>query len=127
MSESSVENNSTGVPLEGEVQAVGDSAGSTELVPFSMFNPYTEMLKLDKRLFRFHNDSISITMDQDWKPGGRGGTNIGFGASVYDCSIVLAYFLSLESISREIKGKTVIELGCGPAFASLAAGYVAGE
>jgi hypothetical protein len=79
-------------------------------VPFSLFNPYTETLKLDSRLFQIGDRSIKV--QQHWQPGGRGGTDIGFGASVYDCSIVLSYFLS-DVIANEINGHSVIELGCG--------------
>ena len=80
-----------------------------QIVPFSLFNPYTETLKLDSRLFQFGDKSIRI--QQKWQPGGRGGTGIGFGASVYDCSIVLSYFLC--DISDQINGASMIELGCG--------------
>jgi len=80
-----------------------------QIVPFSLFNPYTETLKLDCRLFQFGSKLIKV--QQHWQPGGRGGTDIGFGASVYDCSIVLSYFLC--DIADEINGRSVIELGCG--------------
>lgn len=80
-----------------------------QIVPFSLFNPYTETLKLESRLFQFGPKLIKV--QQHWQPGGRGGTDIGFGASVYDCSIVLSYFL--YDIADQISGRTVIELGCG--------------
>jgi hypothetical protein len=68
------------------------------IVEFSYCNPFNESLKLSNRLFQFENRQI--TMDQQWQPGGKGGTAIGFGASVYDCSIVLSYFL--ETISYKV-------------------------
>ena len=39
-------------------------------------------------------------MQQQWEKGGQGGTTIGFGASVYNCAIVLAYYI--ESIAIEV-------------------------
>lgn len=47
----------------------------------------------------------------------KGGTTIGFGASVYDCSFVLAHYL--EQYPSTIKDKIVVELGCGPGLASM--------
>lgn len=46
---------------------------------------------------------------QAWKDGGKGGTDIGFGASVYPAAFVLADFL--ERHPYLIRGKRVIELG----------------
>ena len=58
---------------------------------------------------------------------GKGGTEIGFGASVYDCSIVLSEFLKLSTENGDnhstsiVAGKSVIELGCGPGLNSIIA------
>lgn len=49
------------------------------------------------------------TQFQAWKAGGKGGTEIGFGASVYPAAFVLADFL--ERHPYLVRGKRVIELG----------------
>lgn len=68
------------------------------IVEFSLCNPFTETLKLPDRMFQF--DQRQLVIDQQWKPGGKGGTSIGFGASVYDCSVVLAYFI--QSVQEKV-------------------------
>lgn len=55
---------------------------------------------------------------------GKGGTEIGFGASVYDSSIVMSEFLQepvLVGGDSHVAGKSVVELGCGPGLNSIAA------
>jgi ribosomal protein L11 methylase PrmA len=55
---------------------------------------------------------------------GKGGTEIGFGASVYDSSIVMSEFLQEpgdDSSSSIVAGKSVVELGCGPGLNSITA------
>ena len=70
----------------------------TDLVVFSHASPFTDLLKAEKRLFTFFGKDICMT--QKWACGGRGGTDIGFGASVYNSSIVLAYYV--EAISEQV-------------------------
>ena len=94
----------------------------TDLVLFSYCNPFTEALKLKDRLFRFNDTDIKI--QQQWEAGGKGGTTIGFGASVYDCSIVLSYFLCSIECEKNLQNKSIIELGCGPALASVVCGII---
>ncbi len=61
------------------------------LVVFSLASPFHDNLKSEERLFSFFGKVI--TLSQQWREGGRGGTALGFGASVYNCSIVLAKYL----------------------------------
>lgn len=51
----------------------------------------------------------SWAASQAWKGDGKGGTDIGFGASVYPAAYVLAEYL--ERHPYLIEGKRVIELG----------------
>lgn len=75
---------------------------STALVPFSYSSPFVDVLQAESRMFTFF--SKTVVMQQQWESGGQGGTSIGFGASVYNCSIVLAYYI--ESIALQVsKGK----------------------
>jgi hypothetical protein len=77
----------------------GEGKASTALVLFSYSSPYADALQAESRLFTFFDRTI--VMQQQWEKGGQGGTTIGFGASVYNCSIVLAYYI--ESIAMEVR------------------------
>lgn len=72
-------------------------------------------LELPFRLFSFFDKDIKII--QKWLPDGHGGTKIGFGASVYDCSYVLSSYI--ENKSNIVFNKSVIEIGCGPGLTSI--------
>ena len=74
-------------------------------------------LELPFRFFRFFGRDLKIL--QKWLPDGQGGTKIGFGASVYDCSYILASYL--ENYGDIVLNKTVIEFGCGPGLTSIVA------
>jgi hypothetical protein len=76
------------------------------LVVHTHANPFTDVLKLKYRDFTFFGKDIQI--EQNWKPNKKGGTVIGFGASVYHCAIVLASYL--ESNKDEVKHIIVIKL-----------------
>jgi hypothetical protein len=92
--------------------SLSSSSSCTDLVPYSMSNPFHDLLKVSQRLF--HIFSSDILISQAWKPGGSGGTELGYGASVYNSSIVLAYFI--ESMRHQFLNKIGIELG--PFFSS---------
>jgi len=109
------------------------NAVSNALVVYSLASPFSERLRVDERLFYFNtggssdcassgsNFKFEVKMKQRWAPGGLGGTSLGFGASVYDCSIVLSWYCaSLET--GLLRDKEVIELGCGPALSSVVCG-----
>jgi predicted nicotinamide N-methyase len=74
-------------------------------------------LSLDSRTFDFCRESIKIK--QQWQADKRGGTDIGFGASVYNGAFVLSAYL--ESHPDLVKGKKLIELGSGPGLCSIVA------
>jgi len=71
----------------------------TDLVIFSHASPYAESIKLESRIITISDKDI--LMKQQWKDGGRGGTTLGFGASVYNASIVLANFI--ESKRKDVR------------------------
>ena len=75
-----------------------------------------DSLKLESREFTFFQQDLKI--QQKWQEGGKGGSSIGFGCSVYDCSFVLAKYM--EEHPDEIRGKHCVELGCGPGLTGIA-------
>lgn len=85
------------------------------LVIYNHCSPFTDSLQLEERIFTFFNKNLKIK--QQWSPNGKGGTDIGFGASVYHCAIALSLYLECNSV--EILNKTVVEVGCGPGLVSL--------
>jgi len=100
-------------------------ASCTALVPFSHASPFTDALRLPERQIAIGARTFLIT--QAWAPDGRGGTGrgeeaagMGFGGSVYGCSIALAHHLCVAR-PELIRGRAVLELGAGLALASLAA------
>lgn len=84
------------------------------LVVFS-YARIEDALKLDNRDFSFFGHHIN--MKQKWEPDSKGGSSIGFGCSVYDCSFVLGKYI--ESNPHIIQGSKCIELGCGPGLCSV--------
>ena len=97
------------------------SASSTcALVPFSFRNPFHDALHDATRWFPIAGKRIRI--DQAWQSDGRGGTTLGFGASVYDSAIALSLYLAAH---RDlVKGKRIIELGCGPGLVGIVAAHL---
>ena len=67
----------------------GENGGA--LVVFSYASPFADTLRMESRMVTSFNRTIDIK--QRWRDGGRGGTDIGFGASVYDSSIVLSWYI----------------------------------
>ena len=65
----------------------------TAIVTFSYASPFHDSLKLEERLFDVGIPGRTITIKQHWAADGKGGSDIGFGASVYSCSFVLAWHL----------------------------------
>lgn len=97
------------------------------LVVFSYNSPFADNLKEPTRLFSFQDKSsegkdstVHLVIEQQWCEGGQGGTDIGFGASVYDASFLLSYYMNHYNNSS-VFGKRVCEIGCGPGLCSLVA------
>ncbi|CAI5742796.1 unnamed protein product [Peronospora destructor] len=90
------------------------------LVPYSFRNPFHVALRDATRWFPIAGKRIRI--DQAWQSDGRGGTTLGFGASVYDSAIALSLYLAAH---RDlVKGKRIIELGCGPGLVGIVAAHL---
>jgi predicted nicotinamide N-methyase len=89
----------------------------TSLVVHSFANAFVDKLRLNERLFTFFDQTIKIF--QRHKEDKKGGTTIGFGASVYDCSFLLSHFI--ENNCEVFHEKRVLEIGSGPGLASLIA------
>jgi hypothetical protein len=77
-----------------------ESSSSTQLVVFSLASPFHQSLQLNYRHFSFFDRFVTIK--QKWQEGGKGGTSLGFGASVYDCAIVLAKYIEANSLEVSI-------------------------
>ncbi|RLN87649.1 hypothetical protein BBJ28_00001127 [Nothophytophthora sp. Chile5] len=93
---------------------------ASALVPFSFRNPFHDALRDATRWFPIAGKRIRI--DQAWQSDGRGGTALGFGASVYDAAIALSLYL--EAHRGTVGGKRVIELGCGPGLVGVVAAHL---
>jgi SAM-dependent methyltransferase len=94
------------------------ASGCTALVPFTLASPFGAALQAAERLIPLGGRTYSIA--QRYKPDGRGGTQLGFGASVYNCSILLAAYL-LDNAAPLVHGNTVLELGAGLGLVSIVA------
>lgn len=117
--------------MEGGGSAAATAAASTAsppldsaaLVPFSFRNPFHDALRDASRWFPIVGARIRI--DQAWKSDGRGGTSIGFGASVYDAAVALSLYL--ESHRDVVYKKRVVELGAGPGLVGVVAAHLDAE
>lgn len=98
------------------------TSNSQALVPYSCCQ-LTNALNTNERTFDL--DGRQIRIKQNWQPDGRGGTKIGFGASIYDCSFVLLDYL--QNNLYEITNKSVLEIGCGTGFVSIAVAMLGGS
>jgi predicted nicotinamide N-methyase len=104
------------VPLKSSSPS-SSSSSSSELVIFSYSSPFTDKIREDKRFFTFFGQNV--TMMQKWAPGGKGGSSIGFGCSVYDGSFLLAEYLERHAFEF-LLGKKIVEIGSGPGLISVA-------
>mmetsp|Transcript_8001 Transcript_8001/g.9639 ORF Transcript_8001/g.9639 Transcript_8001/m.9639 type:complete len:242 (+) Transcript_8001:41-766(+) len=87
-----------------------------ELVVFNAQQSFSQEAKaLRERVFSFLGQTIKI--EQAWRDDHRGGTEIGFGACVYESSYVLSDYLC--SHPEIIKNKKVLELGSGLGLVSI--------
>jgi predicted nicotinamide N-methyase len=108
---------------DGEA-APASAAASTAIVPYTLANPFADGLRLPSRTVALGGHTWTLT--QHWEPDGRGGTALGFGASVYGGSIVLAHYV-LTHAADFGGGAAVIELGAGLGLGSLAVAAVGGR
>ncbi|CEG43555.1 Predicted methyltransferase [Plasmopara halstedii] len=93
---------------------------ASALVPFSFHNPFHNALQDATRWFPIAGKAIRI--DQAWQSDGRGGTTLGYGASVYDAAIALSLYL--VDHPDLVKGNRIIELGCGPGLVGVVAAHL---
>lgn len=100
-----------------------DAAATCALVPFSFRNPFHDALRDPLRRFPIAGRQLEI--EQGWQNDGRGGTAIGFGASVYDAAILLSLYV--DTHQGLVHGKRVIELGCGPGLVAVAAAHAGAQ
>lgn len=84
------------------------------LVPYTLHNVATEMLRLPTR-------SIPLG-GRDWRFEQRPGPALSFGAAVYPCAIVLAHYIATHP--HVFAGARVVELGAGLGLASMLAAHV---
>ena len=80
------------------------------LVVYNASIPATDGKLLSVRHFSFGSHLLKIK--QVTKNDGKGGTNIGFGAGVYDAAFVLCDYLYRNA--EILEGKSVVEIGSGP-------------
>lgn len=95
---------------------------STALVVYD--HSLVQGLDCESRLFEFAGH-IKLNMLQGFKADKKGGTEIGFGASVYNGAFILASYF--EARPDLIKGKTVLELGCGPGLVGILVSILGAE
>lgn len=115
LASSSSSSSSSSSPLSGLPPA---SSSSLSLVPFSLASPFHDALREPERCVSIAGRDFRIA--QAWKADGRGGTDLGFGASLYPSAIVLADFLATHA-DELVKGKRVVELGAGLGLSAMAA------
>lgn len=93
-----------------------------QIVPFSLSPSKTDLAQLKRMPVRefFFEKEHSIQVEQRWVLDGKGGTELGFGSAVYPAAVALAFTLALNK-HVDLRGKRVIELGCGTGLVALAA------
>ena len=89
------------------------------LVAFSHATSWERSLRIAERYFEEDVARRPLRIKQRWSANGKGGTDIGFGASVYPAAIVLSAYISNNA--SLFVGKRVIELGAGCGLVSIAA------
>jgi len=77
------------------------------IVLFDPTSPFVDQIRLDER--RIEIGPIQLSLKQQYEEDGKGGTEIGFGASVYPSSISLSEFLI--SCPDLVEGKRIVEIG----------------
>lgn len=88
------------------------------IVPYSAANPFADALKLPERLFAV--SGVDVVIKQRWKADGRGGSSLGFGASVYESALVLADWLLSDVGVHLTRHARILELGAGLGLTAIA-------
>ena len=70
---------------------MASSSSCTDLVIFTLSSPFSNNFLINERFFYLFNQNLFLY--QNYKNDGLGGTKIGFGASIYNSSIILSYFI----------------------------------
>ena len=96
---------------------MAEDSNSLAVVPFAYTSPFADTLRLPERQVEVGGKVLRLK--QRHECNGRGGTELGFGASVYNASVALS--LWLEAHPAVLQQRTVVELGCGPGLVSIAA------
>jgi len=110
-------------------EALGQQEGEGQALVIYSFAQSTNSLAIPERCFTFYDKPVKIL--QQWQAGGKGGTELGFGASVYDGAFALSYCLQeiimpLSASSASCERGSLIELGCGPGLVSIVAAMSGG-
>ena len=93
------------------------------IVIFKHQDNWSEALKVDERVISLFGKDLKIK--QRWKADGKGGSSIGFGASVYPACILLTQYLALDECGRHfVEGKRVLELGGGVGLGGIGCRFV---
>ena len=106
--------------IEPTEAAMTEEDLSLAVVPFAYTSPFADTVRLSERQVEVCGQVLR--MRQRYESDGRGGTGLGFGASVYNASIALS--LWLEAHPEVVRDRSVVELGCGPGLVSIAASLV---
>jgi predicted nicotinamide N-methyase len=89
---------------------------------FKLHDPATsqqQLKALPERSFWFR--SRELVVKQYWKPDGKGGTELGFGAAVYPACLMLCDYIASRAPPSWLSGKRILELGCGLGLVSMVA------
>lgn len=109
----------------GSRPARAREADTQAIVPHSYNFAHDAHLRLPQRLITLPSVG-DVDIAQRYKADGRGGTALGFGASVYHSAVVLAYHVA-EHAAGLVQGRRVLELGAGTGFVSVVAACVGGR
>merc|ERR1712086_392826 len=103
--------------FDGQMEA----ASGEETVPFDYSIASATSRSMDERTFEVA--SHRVTIEQAFKEDGKGGTDIGFGANVYNSSFVLSAYLA-EHLTDKVRGSRVVEVGCGTGLVAISCGLL---
>lgn len=100
-------------------------ADTQAIVPHTYNYAHDEHLRLPRRLVSLPGIG-DVDIAQRYRADGRGGTALGFGASVYHSAVVLAFHVA-EHAADLVQGRRVLELGAGTGFVSVVAACAGGR